>query len=30
LREYLKVATDPDDAVGVKNYLAKLEAQPDK
>jgi tetratricopeptide (TPR) repeat protein len=30
LREYLKVATDPDDAVVVKNYLAKLEAQPDK
>ncbi|MFY9644306.1 MAG: tetratricopeptide repeat protein [Terriglobales bacterium] len=27
LREYLKVATDPDDTAAVKKYLAKLEGQ---
>jgi tetratricopeptide (TPR) repeat protein len=30
LREYLKVASDPDDAAVVKNYLAKLEGQSGK
>ncbi len=30
LREYLKFATDPDDAAVVKNYLAKLEGQSGK
>jgi tetratricopeptide (TPR) repeat protein len=30
LREYLKFATDPDDAIVVKNYLAKLEGQSGK
>jgi tetratricopeptide (TPR) repeat protein len=30
LREYLKFATDPDDAAVVKNYLAKLQGQSDK
>src|ERR1700690_103518 len=30
LREYLKVATDPEDAAVVKNYLAKLEGQNEK